>query len=160
MPKLQLKIEIEGMKLKERERMSQHDLSHQPAPPRIRSTMKAAAILLSSIPVALCFGPSSIRTSRANVASRVQRPSTDLRASLEAILFDCDGVLADTERDGHRYLIHSFVSDFRSHVFESKMLICVPFSVTTVIIKGFRSTSPFSRMVSMRNGARSVTGNY
>lgn len=23
-------------------------------------------------------------------------------ASLEAILFDCDGVLADTERDGHR----------------------------------------------------------
>jgi len=25
-----------------------------------------------------------------------------LQASLEAILFDCDGVLADTERDGHR----------------------------------------------------------
>lgn len=28
--------------------------------------------------------------------------STELHASLEAILFDCDGVLADTERDGHR----------------------------------------------------------
>lgn len=27
---------------------------------------------------------------------------TSLSASLEAILFDCDGVLADTERDGHR----------------------------------------------------------
>jgi len=25
-----------------------------------------------------------------------------LQASLEAILFDCDGVIADTERDGHR----------------------------------------------------------
>jgi len=28
--------------------------------------------------------------------------STALNAELEAILFDCDGVLADTERDGHR----------------------------------------------------------
>lgn len=28
--------------------------------------------------------------------------TTSLAASLEAILFDCDGVLADTERDGHR----------------------------------------------------------
>mmetsp|Transcript_8531 Transcript_8531/g.14446 ORF Transcript_8531/g.14446 Transcript_8531/m.14446 type:complete len:281 (-) Transcript_8531:89-931(-) len=28
--------------------------------------------------------------------------STSLKADLEAILFDCDGVLADTERDGHR----------------------------------------------------------
>jgi len=30
------------------------------------------------------------------------RSSTSLNAALEAILFDCDGVLADTERDGHR----------------------------------------------------------
>ncbi|KAL7507996.1 hypothetical protein ACHAXN_005083 [Cyclotella atomus] len=64
--------------------------------------MKAAAILLSTIPAALCFGPSSFRSSRSNTESRAHRPSTDLRASLEAILFDCDGVLADTERDGHR----------------------------------------------------------
>jgi HAD superfamily hydrolase (TIGR01509 family) len=28
--------------------------------------------------------------------------STAVNAALEAILFDCDGVLADTERDGHR----------------------------------------------------------
>ena len=28
--------------------------------------------------------------------------STSLNAEIEAILFDCDGVLADTERDGHR----------------------------------------------------------
>lgn len=30
------------------------------------------------------------------------RSCTKLGADLEAILFDCDGVLADTERDGHR----------------------------------------------------------
>ena len=30
------------------------------------------------------------------------RDSSSLSAALEAILFDCDGVLADTERDGHR----------------------------------------------------------
>lgn len=30
------------------------------------------------------------------------RSGTKLSAQLEAILFDCDGVLADTERDGHR----------------------------------------------------------
>merc|ERR1719251_651335 len=30
------------------------------------------------------------------------RSDMSLSASLEAILFDCDGVLADTERDGHR----------------------------------------------------------
>jgi HAD superfamily hydrolase (TIGR01509 family) len=30
------------------------------------------------------------------------RRATFLNAELEAILFDCDGVLADTERDGHR----------------------------------------------------------
>jgi hypothetical protein len=77
---------------------------------RIYDTMKAAAILLSTIPAALCFGPSSFRSSRSNTESRAHRPSTDLRASLEAILFDCDGVLADTERDGHRYLICSFVT--------------------------------------------------
>jgi HAD superfamily hydrolase (TIGR01509 family) len=28
--------------------------------------------------------------------------STVIRSAIEAILFDCDGVLADTERDGHR----------------------------------------------------------
>lgn len=34
----------------------------------------------------------------------ISRPltTTQLSATLEAILFDCDGVLADTERDGHR----------------------------------------------------------
>lgn len=39
---------------------------------------------------------------RTRPASRTvaQRPSP--RAKLDALLFDCDGVLADTERDGHR----------------------------------------------------------
>ena len=32
----------------------------------------------------------------------IYNSSTSLNAKLEAILFDCDGVLADTERDGHR----------------------------------------------------------
>jgi len=31
-----------------------------------------------------------------------RRVHSSLHATLEAILFDCDGVLADTERDGHR----------------------------------------------------------
>jgi len=31
-----------------------------------------------------------------------KKTATSLNAELEAILFDCDGVLADTERDGHR----------------------------------------------------------
>lgn len=34
--------------------------------------------------------------------SSIASSATALSATLEAILFDCDGVLADTERDGHR----------------------------------------------------------
>jgi len=34
--------------------------------------------------------------------SSAMKSETSLQAALEAILFDCDGVLADTERDGHR----------------------------------------------------------
>jgi len=36
------------------------------------------------------------------VVASSDSPTTSLTATLEAILFDCDGVLADTERDGHR----------------------------------------------------------
>uniref|UniRef100_A0A6V2Q9B2 Uncharacterized protein n=1 Tax=Ditylum brightwellii TaxID=49249 RepID=A0A6V2Q9B2_9STRA len=36
------------------------------------------------------------------VRSKAATTSSSLNAALEAILFDCDGVLADTERDGHR----------------------------------------------------------
>ena len=36
------------------------------------------------------------------LSSSSQLQAAAAPASLEAILFDCDGVLADTERDGHR----------------------------------------------------------
>lgn len=39
---------------------------------------------------------------RAFVAPSSSRGGTDLSASIQAILWDMDGVLADTERDGHR----------------------------------------------------------
>ena len=76
-----------------------------------------AALLLStllviSIPGAVSFAPPSTtlagsvddrRIARTNLASsRRSHAPSHLQASLEAILFDCDGVLADTERDGHR----------------------------------------------------------
>ncbi|KAL7543369.1 hypothetical protein ACHAXR_012716 [Thalassiosira sp. AJA248-18] len=56
--------------------------------------MKSAlAILFFMAAPAKAFAPTSTR----------QASLTTLQASsLEAILFDCDGVLADTERDGHR----------------------------------------------------------
>lgn len=43
-------------------------------------------------------GAFTSHTAHTNVGGR----PTALQAALEAILFDCDGVLADTERDGHR----------------------------------------------------------
>lgn len=53
------------------------------------------------------FGVTSAFTSNAFVTKKsiqYNHPSSSsaLSATLEAILFDCDGVLADTERDGHR----------------------------------------------------------
>ncbi|ACI64767.1 possibly a phosphatase from the CbbY protein family [Thalassiosira pseudonana CCMP1335] len=57
--------------------------------------LTSAVLVLLSATQAASFAPTH---------SRVQPVSTSLRATsnLEAILFDCDGVLADTERDGHR----------------------------------------------------------
>ena len=54
------------------------------------------ACLLTS--TTLAFTTCSPTTSRIGSIRR----ATFLNAELEAILFDCDGVLADTERDGHR----------------------------------------------------------
>ena len=53
---------------------------------------------------AAAFAPPSLIS---NAAARIAISTTPLHAKsqpapLEAILFDCDGVLADTERDGHR----------------------------------------------------------
>jgi len=56
--------------------------------------------LLLAVPVASFAPPSIQRAARPNQNSRA---TLQLQAAaLEAILFDCDGVLADTERDGHR----------------------------------------------------------
>ena len=41
-------------------------------------------------------------SSKLPLSSSSQLQAAAAPASLEAILFDCDGVLADTERDGHR----------------------------------------------------------
>ena len=61
--------------------------------------MKVALLLLGATG-ASAF--SSVRrcSSSSNTGSRSQLQAAP--KSLEAILFDCDGVLADTERDGHR----------------------------------------------------------
>ena len=42
------------------------------------------------------------RVSNAGSSSNRSKLQAAATKSLEAILFDCDGVLADTERDGHR----------------------------------------------------------
>lgn len=63
--------------------------------------MSAAAALLSyllAVPAAVAFAPPS---SRCRSLPRLA-PLHASSSPLEAILFDCDGVLADTERDGHR----------------------------------------------------------
>lgn len=51
------------------------------------------------------ISPSAFVSSGSGTSSNVVERLSPLQASaapLEAILFDCDGVLADTERDGHR----------------------------------------------------------
>lgn len=57
--------------------------------------------LLAAGPGASAF--SSVgRTSTGSSSRRSIQQLQATTKSLEAILFDCDGVLADTERDGHR----------------------------------------------------------
>jgi len=51
--------------------------------------------------------PSLSSRSKVLLGARAPRPSarsgaSGMKAALSALLFDCDGVLADTERDGHR----------------------------------------------------------
>lgn len=56
-----------------------------------------ATFILACFLTPACWGFTSSQT------ALVGRRATSLNAgALEAILFDCDGVLADTERDGHR----------------------------------------------------------
>jgi HAD superfamily hydrolase (TIGR01509 family) len=63
-------------------------------------TLSAMKFLLS---LAMTISAASAFTAQKPAFSTtMHRSSTQLHAALEAILFDCDGVLADTERDGHR----------------------------------------------------------
>eukprot|EP00986_Skeletonema_menzelii_P017117 scaffold17581_cov142-Skeletonema_menzelii.AAC.1 len=61
--------------------------------------MKVALLLLGATGTSAF---SSIGRLSSNSRSSSQLQASSSTASLEAILFDCDGVLADTERDGHR----------------------------------------------------------
>lgn len=70
--------------------------------------MKTALLLLATATPASAFSPSrniDVSSSIRNLGGSSRRSSTtkiQAHQKLEAILFDCDGVLADTERDGHR----------------------------------------------------------
>jgi hypothetical protein len=69
--------------------------------------MKTALLLLATATPASAFSPSrniGVSSSVRNLGGSSRSGSTTkIQAQkLEAILFDCDGVLADTERDGHR----------------------------------------------------------
>ena len=72
--------------------------------------MKTALLLLATATPSLAFSPirnigvsSSIRNlGDSSSSSRSSTTKIQAHKKLEAILFDCDGVLADTERDGHR----------------------------------------------------------
>jgi hypothetical protein len=76
------------------------------------NTMKTALfLLLATATPASAFSPpsrnigvsSSIRNNLVgSSSSRISTTKIQAHQKLEAILFDCDGVLADTERDGHR----------------------------------------------------------
>jgi hypothetical protein len=61
-------------------------------------TMKSSALIaVFAASTAAAFSPA-----RKNSAKPIISSSRAAGKTLEAILFDCDGVLADTERDGHR----------------------------------------------------------
>lgn len=69
--------------------------------------MKTALLLLATATPASAFSPSrniGVSSSIRNLVGSSRSSTTKIQAhqKLEAILFDCDGVLADTERDGHR----------------------------------------------------------
>ncbi len=69
--------------------------------------MKTALLLLTTATTASAFSPSrniGVSSSIRNLVGSSRSSTTKIQAhqKLEAILFDCDGVLADTERDGHR----------------------------------------------------------
>uniref|UniRef100_A0A7S0HEI8 Uncharacterized protein n=1 Tax=Hanusia phi TaxID=3032 RepID=A0A7S0HEI8_9CRYP len=76
-------------------------------PSRAFSALVLFGALASELPSSLAFLPPAplrapLRAPHAKVSRARSVKVTGLTAKLEAIFFDCDGVLADTERDGHR----------------------------------------------------------
>lgn len=61
--------------------------------------MKVALLLLGATGASAFSSVGRRIINAGNSRSKLEAAATK---SLEAILFDCDGVLADTERDGHR----------------------------------------------------------
>mmetsp|Transcript_14117 Transcript_14117/g.23471 ORF Transcript_14117/g.23471 Transcript_14117/m.23471 type:complete len:312 (+) Transcript_14117:16-951(+) len=67
------------------------------------SVVNALAVNALVVGAAMVSGPSNVNVvlrTRSSIA--VTRRPPCMGCSLRALLFDCDGVLADTERDGHR----------------------------------------------------------
>lgn len=58
--------------------------------------------LFANVGHGAAFAPQAGFVAKRSSSTKSCSLQTSLAASLEAILFDCDGVLADTERDGHR----------------------------------------------------------
>jgi hypothetical protein len=61
---------------------------------------------------AFSLGPTRTALFCSSRFSAHNRSPLNLRAKLDAVLFDCDGVLADTERDGHRISFNKAFKEF------------------------------------------------
>ena len=57
---------------------------------------------MSSTPIALSRHNSSALSQRRTARRAITHRHHPIKSALDALLFDCDGVLADTERDAHR----------------------------------------------------------
>ncbi len=66
------------------------------------SMMKVVLLLLGATGASAFSSVGRISNAGSSSSSSRSKLQAAATKSLEAILFDCDGVLADTERDGHR----------------------------------------------------------
>ena len=83
-------------------------------------------VLLGVVSVASAFAPSGLKFGSAwkrlpLAKCRAQAQHIQPKASLGAVLFDCDGVLADTERDGHRISFNLAFKEFGLKVGDKDM---------------------------------------
>jgi len=84
-------------------------------------------IVAALLPLAAAFLPTPQGLGRvqrlpsAHAATSPRSAPLQLRATLDAIFFDCDGVLADTERDGHRIAFNMAFKEFGLKVGDNDM---------------------------------------